>query len=58
MPFTLIYSLIALVFLGVIFGIAYKVKGVKFALVSALLSLIILLGLLFTVIFLITNAMK
>lgn len=58
MPFTLIYSLIALVFLGIIFLIAYKFKGLKFALVSVLILFILALGFLFLLIFLITSAMN
>ena len=58
MPFTLIYSLFALVFLAIIFILAYKFKGLKFALVSVLILFILALGFLFLLIFLITSAMN
>jgi hypothetical protein len=57
MTFTIILALFGLLGLGIVFGIAYKIKGLKFGLITSGIALIVLAVLYVAALYTITSTM-
>lgn len=57
MAFSIVLVILTLLGLGIVFGVAYKIKGLKFAFISSGIALVVFAVLYVTTIYTITSMM-
>lgn len=57
MAFTIVLVILAMLGLGIVFGVAYKIKGLKFAFISSGIALVVFAILYVATIYAITSMM-